>query len=243
MKKILMILFTLVVTLGLFGCGQSIASAEDYTIDKEVVIEKELTLEDSKKSFEELEEKEDSKYVSCDFKLEESSAKMTMKMTLVYEGAVINGAMDANMSMGGVNINYSLYIKDNYFLLDLGAFGGKMKAEIPADEEINMDDLASYDLNEIIEEFFEDMVDTTGNLKTGYDKNGCLVLDYSDEEIKARFVFDQGYPVYFYAQEGAEGVFEMKFSYEKTSVEFPEGLNLEDYETISWDSLQGNLGM
>lgn len=242
MKKVLAFLFTFVLCLGLFGCAGSIANGEDYTIDKEIVIDKEITVEESKKAFDELEEGEEAKYVSCDFQLKQSfmgqSMTMNMNMILVTDGSLINGKMVATVASGATNISYNLYIKDNYFLLDLGAMGGKMKAEIPNGEEIDVDDLGGYDFAEIIEEFFEDADELSENVKTGYDSKGCLVLDYAQASRKARFVFDKAYPVYFYASEGEGQVFEMKFSYDKVDVEFPEDLKLDDYKTVSWDELQ-----
>lgn len=242
MKKFLMFICTLILTLGLFGCGANVASAEDYTIEKEVEIKEELTLEQAQAKFEELEdESDDSKYLTCDVKMNMEGVNVSMQMILINDKSGINGSMKTTSSAGGFNMTVDMYIKDNYILMDMGLAGGKIKVEIPQDEEIESDDLSGFDVQEMISEFFKEADKQSENFKAGFDAKGCLVLDYAEGDMKARFVFDKNYPVYFYAQEGANNVMEFKFSYEKTEVEFPENLNLDDYKTISWDEYE-NMG-
>lgn len=240
MKKFLMFICTLILTLGLFGCGANVASAEDYTIDKEIEVKEELTLEQAQAKFEELEDESgDAKYLTCTFTMNMGGVAMDMTMILINDKNGINGSMISTTKYGGVNTSVEMYIKDNYILMDMGAIGGKVKVEIPSDEDIDTDDLSGFDLTELITEFFEEADKQSENFKAGFDAAGCLVLDYAENDMKARFVFDKNYPVYFYAQEGVGNTMEFKFSYEKTKVEFPEDLNPEDYKTIAWDQFQG----
>lgn len=242
MKKFLMFICTLILTLSLFGCGANVASAEDYTIDKEIEIKEDLNLEQTQAKFEELEdESDDAKYLTCTVAMNIEGVVVDMTMILINDASGINGSMITKTKAGGVDMSIEMYIKDNFILMDMGAVGGKMKVEIPSDEEIETDDLSGLDLTELINGFFEEADAQSENFKAGYDAAGCLVLDYAEGEMKARFVFDRNYPVYFYAQEGIGNTKEFKFSYEKVKVEFPEDLNPEDYRTIAWDEYEGGL--
>ena len=244
MKKFFMFICTLVFTFVLVGCNQKVVDPENYTIDKEIEIKEELSLEQAQAKFDEVDdESDDAKYLTMDIKMVVEGINIDMKMILVHENNVLNGSITTKSSYGSMSQTVEMYVKDNYILMDLGLVGGKKKVEIPAGEEIEADDLGAYDINEMIEEFFKEADKQSENFKAGYDANGCLVLDYNETNMKARFVFDKNYPVYFYAAEGSSTKMEFKFTYTKTEVKFPESLNLDDYQTISWDEYNGGIIM
>lgn len=240
MKKFFMFIFMMILSLSLVGCGQKIASAEDYTIDKEIEIQEEFTLEQAKAKFDEIEDESDeAKYLTCFVSMNMSGVTINMEMILINENSEINGSMITTTKYGGVDMSVEMYIKDNYILMDMGLAGGKMKVEIPKDEEIGTDDLSGMELTELIDELLEEANNKSENFKAGYDATGCLILDYAENDMKARCVFDKNYPVYFYVQEGTDNTIEFKFSYDKVKVEFPENLNPEEYKTISWNDFEG----
>ena len=71
----------------------------------------------------------------------------------------------------------------------------------------------------------------------GYDKNGCLVIDYKDENITFRYVVNEYLPVYLYMS-GDGTTAEIKCSYDKVKVEYPDGFDLEDYKDVeSFDDI------
>lgn len=240
MKKFLMFICMMFLSLSLVGCNAKVASYEDYTIDKEIEVKEALTLEQAQAKFEELEDaSDDAKYLTCTLSMNVEGIVMDMTMIMINDANGINGSIVTTTKYGGIDMSIEMYIKDNYILMDMGLAGGKMKVEIPSDEDLDTDDLSGLDLTELISGFFEEADKQSENFKAGFDAAGCLVLDYAEEDMKARFVFDKNYPVYFYAQEGANNTIEFKFSYEETEVVFPEDLNPEDYTTIPWDQFQG----
>ena len=157
MKKFFMFICALVFTFVLVGCNQKVVDPENYTIDKEIEIKEELSLEQAQAKFDEVDdESDDAKYLTMDIKMVVEGINIDMKMILVHENNVLNGSITTKSSYGSMSQTVEMYVKDNYILMDLGLVGGKKKVEIPAGEEIEADDLGAYDINEMIEEFFKE---------------------------------------------------------------------------------------
>lgn len=237
MKKFITFMFTFLMAFVLIGCGQKVADADDYTIDKEVEITQELSFEEAKAEVKELEEA-NAKYLTYEMVVKAEGMNINTKAVLVEEKEVINGSMLMKMDMGGFNMNYDMYIKDSYILVDMPMFG-KIKVKVPtADDLGEFNGTSDADLQGYIEEFYQLAQEHLESVKAGYDKNGCLVLDYSYEDVKCRVVFDKEFPVYIYVGNGEKEVVEIKFSYSKVKVEFPEDLDMEAYKEMSWDDFK-----
>ena len=241
MKKFITCMFTFLMAFVLIGCGQKVADAEDYTIDKEVEITQELSFEEAKAEVKELEEA-DSKYLTYEMVLKAEGMNITTKAVLVEEKETINGSMVMKMNMGGFNMNYDMYIKENYILVEI-PMAGKIKVKIPTTDDLGkLNGTSDADLKGYLDEFYQLAQEHSDSVKAGYDKNGCLVLDYSYEDVKCRVVFDKEFPVYIYVANGEKEVVEIKFSYSKVKVEYPEDLDMEAYKEMSWDDFIGMNG-
>ena len=237
MKKFLMFICTLILTLGLFGCDAKVANADDYTIDKEVEITEELSFDAAKEKVEELEEAE-SKYLSYDMKMTMEGSSTTAKFVMIEEKGGVDGSMTMNMDMGIMKMDIEMYIKDNFVFMEFPGVG-KIKAKIPTTEDLDdFTESGMEGVEEYLEEFYKLAAEHSDKVKVGYDKAGCLILEYADENAKLRFVFDKNYPVYFYVGLGTEMVTEMKFSYDKVEVEYPEDFKAEDYKEINWEEFE-----
>lgn len=237
MKKFLMFICTLILTLGLFGCGAKVADAEDYTIDKEVEITEQLSFDEAKAKVEELEEA-DSKYLSYDMTMTVEGSTSTAKLVMVEENGVVDGSMTMHMDMGIMKMDMEMYIKDNFVFMEFPGVG-KVKAKVPTDEDLeDFTESGMEGMDEYLEEFYLLAGEHSDKVKVGYDAAGCLIMEYADETSKFRFVFDKNYPVYFYVGLGAEMVTEMKFSYDKVEVEYPEDFKEEDYKEINWEDFE-----
>ena len=239
MKRFLSFICIIVLMFVLVGCNESgadIAKVEDYTIDKEVVIKEELTYEEALQKVSDLEEQE-ANYFSYDAKVSAEGMTTSIKLALADENDVYNGTMTMSVDMGDVKVDIEMFIKDSYIYVDFPGLG-KVKTKIPGEEELE-DFMGSNKegYEEFLAEFYAIADGHADKVKAGFDSNGCLVLDYNYEGAKGRFVFDKGYPIYFYID--AEISMEMKFSYEKVTIEFPEDLKPEDYEEINWDEFEG----
>ena len=189
-KKInLFIMFVCVffMAISLTACGSEV-NPEDYTIEKEVKLSKEVTLEEAKKEVEIVEENDNIKYITMEFSMKGDYLDQSTTLKADYSNKKINAIID--VKVGSVTV--SSYIKDSYLYLNLGV--AKIKVQIPSDENYDYEDMTELDLTEAINTINFD----SEYLKVGYDSSKSLIIDYNKDNIKYRLVTHNNKPVYYY---------------------------------------------
>lgn len=235
MKKIIMCLCLVIFGVVLTSCGVDDVDPMDYAIDKEIKFKKEVTVEELKEVEVSI---EDITNLTIDMSIKNTEFieyNTNISLALTIKKDKINGIMKMDTGI----IDLELYIKDSYICLDYGMLG-KYKALITDVEDFTSDEIFNdeFDFEEVLKDFIEDYESNEHeNLKMGYDKEGCLVIDYKDENITFRYVVNEYLPVYLYMS-GDGTTAEIKCSYDKVKVEYPEGFDLEDYKDVeSFDDI------
>ena len=231
MKKCLGFVFMIVMVFALFGCGneEKIADVEKYTIEKETVIKEKMTFDEALAEVQKA-TPDSREYMTCTMTMSGDDFQTTTisKYEFDLKKKTYTGIITMTMAslLEDEKTESVTYVVDNYVLMEIGE--AKYKMKLPSLEEC--ENLFSTDAYEEylaqIKKFVEENPD---KIKAGYDELGCLVIEYNDGEGKYRLVIDNGYPVYmYYEYQGA--IVEVKYSYEKTKVEIPESVKLEDYQ-------------
>lgn len=231
MKKCLGFVFMIVMVFALFGCGseEKIADVEKYTIEKETVIKEKMTFDEALAEVQKA-TPDSREYMTCTMTMSGDDFQTTTisKYEFDLKKKTYTGIITMTMAslLEDEKTESVTYVVDNYVLMEIGE--AKYKMKLPSLEEC--ENLFSTDAYEEylaqIKKFVEENPD---KIKAGYDELGCLVIEYNDGEGKYRLVIDNGYPVYmYYEYHGA--IVEVKYSYEKTKVEIPESVKLEDYQ-------------
>lgn len=230
MKKILMCLSLLVFGVVLASCGNNNVDPNDYSIEKEIKVKTDITAED----LEDVEvEVKNFTNIAVDIRLESPSHE-EYNMNCAFALALNKGNLEGKLLVDMRYSDLEVYIKDSYICLDLALWGGKVRTKIANAEDFVDDELFSgdFDFQEILETFLDEYdPEECENLIIGYDKNGCLVIDYKDDEVTFRYVLNGYLPVYLYTS-ADDLLLEIKCSYDKVEIEYPEDFNLEDYEIV-----------
>ena len=211
MKKIIMCLCLVVFSVVLTSCGNDFVDPMDYEIDKEIKFKKDVTVEELKEVEVSI---EDTKNLTIDMSIKNTEFidyNTNISLAFTIKKDKINGIMKMDTNL----INLELYIKDSYICLDYGMLG-KYKALITDVEDFTSDEIFrdEFDFEEVLENFIEDYESNDHeNLKMGYDKEGCLVIDYKGKDITFRYVVNEYLPVYLYMS-GAGTTAEIKCSYD-----------------------------
>lgn len=235
MKKIIMCLCLLVFGIVLTSCGNDSVNPMDYSIDKEIKLKKEATMEDLKEVEVSI---EDIKNFTIDMRVERNEFA-DFETNILLSFTTKNNKINGNMKLDTGIIDLDLYIKDSYMCLDYGMLG-KYKVLITDVEDFTSEEIFSeeFDFEEVLKSFIEEYESKENdNLKIGYDKEGCLIIDFKDENITFRYVLNKYLPVYLYmSSEGTTA--EIKCSYDKVEVEYPEDFDIEDYKDVdSFDDI------
>ena len=228
MKKYFVMLFLMILTMTLVGCSE-IANPEDYTIDKEVEIVETITFDQAKDEVPD--EEPESNYITMVGTMEMSFGTMKMAYNINISLYEKDGEIDGVMNMSAEGNSIVIDIMDGYmYITSSGMAEMKMKAKIPAGEDFDYDEIlgAETDAEELLEELLATVDSKNENLKIGYDKKGCLIFDYKENENKMRMVIDKNYPVYLYSEISGTKM-EYKFSYDKVDIKHTEGLDSTDY--------------
>ena len=235
MKKIIMCLCLLVFGIVLTSCGNDFVDPMDYSIDKEIKFKKEATMEDLKEVEVSI---EDIKNFTIDMRVERKEFA-DFETNILLSFTTKNNKIDGIMKLDTGIIDLDLYIKDSYMCLDYGMLG-KYKVLITDVEDFTSEEIFSeeFDCEEVLENFIKEYESKENdNLKVGYDKEGCLIIDFKDENITFRYVLNKYLPVYLYMS-GEGTTAEIKCSYDKVEVEYPEDFDIEDYKDVdSFDDI------
>lgn len=237
MKKCLGFVFMIVMAFALFGCGkeEKIADVEKYTIEKETVIKEKMTFDEALAEVQK-ETPDNQEYMTFTMTTSDDSFQITTisKYQFDLKKKTYTGIITTTMTslFGNEKIESVTYVIDNYVLMEVGEMKYKMKLPNLEDCEnlFSTDKYEEYLME--VKKFVEDNPD---KIKAGYDELGCLVIEYNDGEGKYRLVIDNGYPIYMY-YEYNDAIAEVKYSYEKTKVEIPESVKLEDYQEFPGDT-------
>lgn len=235
MKKIIMCLCLLVFGIVLTSCGNDSVNPMDYSIDKEIKFKKEATMEELKEVEVSI---EDIKNFTIDMRVERNEFA-DFETNILLSFTTKNNKINGNMKLDTGIIDLDLYIKDSYMCLDYGMLG-KYKVLITDVEDFTSEEIFSeeFDFEEVLENFIKEYESKENdNLKIGYDKEGCLVIDYKDENVTFRYVLNKYLPVYLYMS-GEGTTAEIKCSYDKVEVEYPKDFDIEDYKDVdSFDDI------
>lgn len=235
MKKIIMCLCLLVFGVVLTSCGNDFVDPVDYSIDKEIKLKKEVTMEELKEVEVSI---EDIKNFTMEMNVERNELA-DFETNILLSFTTKNNKINGNMKLETGITDLELYIKDSYMCLDFGMLG-KFKTLITDVDDFTSEEIFSeeFDFEEVLKSFIEEYESKeSDNLKMGYDKDGCLVIDYKDENVTFRYVLNKYLPVYLYMSSD-DVVAEIKCSYDKVKVEYPEGFDIEDYKTVeSFDDI------
>lgn len=232
MKKILMCLSLLVFGVVLASCGNNNVDPNDYSIDKEIKIKKEADIKDLEDdiSF------DISKYLSLDIMVHELEGE---EKIIAYSSDIDVAIEDGKLNLSAINsskfLSQEFYAKDNFLCFDYGSMLGKYKTELKDIDSYIKESLTknSYNFSEILDEFLDEFdLKDTENLKAGYDKAGCFIIDYKQEDkATLRCVINGSLPVYLYVYYDKISI-EIKCSYDKTEIVYPDDFNLDDYKLI-----------
>lgn len=231
MKKCLGFVFMIVMAFALFGCGkeEKIADAGKYTIEKETVIKEKMTFDEALAEVQKA-TPDSREYMTCTMTISGDDFQTTTisKYEFDLKKKTYTGIITMTMAslLEDEKTESVTYVVDNYVLMEIEE--AKYKMKLPSLEECeNLFSTDAYE--EYLTEIKKFVEENPDKIKAGYDELGCLVIEYNDGEGKYRLVIDNGYPVYmYYEYHGVIG--EVKYSYEKTKVEIPESVKLEDYQ-------------